>query len=93
MSSATALTNRVGLLTLGILGIDGRRQLAVTTYCVQSFFDAYLKSPGVSRLRISSLLCPELQVLEYAVEEFILVGKPKMLSYGRGGAGQEGREA
>src|SRR5260370_11767193 len=28
------------LRTLGAVGIDGRRQLAVTTYCVHSFFDA-----------------------------------------------------
>lgn len=48
----------------GKLGIDGRRQLAVTAYCVHSFFDAYLKGPGVSRLEISSPLYPEIQVLE-----------------------------
>jgi len=52
------------LRMLGILGIDGRRQLAVTAYCVHSFFDAYLKGPGVSRLKISSPLYPEIQVLE-----------------------------
>ena len=52
------------LRKLGILGIDGRRQLAVTTYCVHSFFDAYLKGPSVSRLKISSPLYPEIQVLE-----------------------------
>jgi hypothetical protein len=28
------------LRRLGILGIDGRRQLAVTAHCVHSFFDA-----------------------------------------------------
>ncbi len=49
---------------LGILGIDGRRQLAVTAYCLRSFFDAYLKGAGVSRLKISSPLYPEIQVLE-----------------------------
>jgi predicted dienelactone hydrolase len=48
----------------GIVGIDGRRQLAVTAYCVHSFFDAYLKGTGVSRLQISSPLYPEIQVLE-----------------------------
>ena len=37
------------LRMLGILGIDGRRQLAVTAYYVHNFFDAYLKVPGVSR--------------------------------------------
>ena len=52
------------LRMLGELGIDGRRQLAVTAYCVHSFFDAYLKGPGVSRLEISSPLYPEIQVLE-----------------------------
>jgi dienelactone hydrolase len=48
----------------GLLGIDGRRQLAVTAYCVHSFFDAYLKGTSVSRLTISSPLYPEIQVLE-----------------------------
>ena len=47
-----------------MLDIDGRRQLAVTTYCVHSFFDAYLKGEGDSRLEISSPLYPEIQVLE-----------------------------
>jgi hypothetical protein len=37
------------LRMLGILGIDGRRQLAVTADCVHNFFDAHLKAPGVSR--------------------------------------------
>jgi hypothetical protein len=49
---------------LGKLGIDGRRQLAVTTYCVHTFFDMYLKGAGGSRLRISSLRYPEIHVLE-----------------------------
>ncbi len=52
------------LRMLGMLGIDGRRQLAVTVYCVHSFFDAYLKGPSVSRLKISSPLYPEIKVLE-----------------------------
>ncbi|MBI3681181.1 MAG: family membership [Acidobacteria bacterium] len=52
------------LRMLGMLGIDGRRQLAVTAYCVHSFFDAYLKGASVSRLKISSPLYPEIQVLE-----------------------------
>src|SRR3979409_1014266 len=52
------------LRMLGIVGIDGRRQLAVTAYCLHSFFDAYLREAGVSRLRISSPLYPEIQVLE-----------------------------
>ena len=52
------------LRMLGIVGIDGRRQLAVTTYCVHSFFDAYLKGAGVSKPEISSSLYPEIKVLE-----------------------------
>jgi dienelactone hydrolase len=52
------------LRMLGIVDIDGRRQLAVTAYCVHSFFDAYLKRAGVSQLQISSALYPEIQVLE-----------------------------
>jgi dienelactone hydrolase len=54
-----------GLLrVVGKLGIDGRRQLAVTSYCVDSFFDAYLKRAGVSRVMISSPRYPEIEVLE-----------------------------
>ena len=54
-----------GLLRiLGKLGIDGDRQLAVTAYCVRSFFDAYLKGPGDSRVDISSPLYPEIQVIQ-----------------------------
>src|SRR5579872_1558983 len=46
-----------GVLRLfGKLGIDGRRQLAITAYCVHSFFDANLKGTSVSRLNISSPL-------------------------------------
>jgi predicted dienelactone hydrolase len=52
------------LRMLGILGIDGRRQLAVTSYCLHSFFDVYLEKTGPSRLKISSPLYPEIQVLE-----------------------------
>ena len=52
------------LRMLGMVGIDGRRQLAVTAYCVHSFFDAYLKGASVSRLKISSPLYPEIQYLD-----------------------------
>jgi hypothetical protein len=48
---------------LGVIGIDGGRQLAVTEYCLRSFFDAYLKGTSVSRLNISSPLYPEIQAL------------------------------
>jgi predicted dienelactone hydrolase len=51
------------LRILGGLGIDGRRQLVVTAYCVRSFFDAYLKGAGGSRPNMSSPLYPEIQVL------------------------------
>jgi dienelactone hydrolase len=50
------------LRMLGLVGIDGRRQLAVTAYCVHSFFDAYLKGES-SRPRISSKRYPEIQWL------------------------------
>jgi predicted dienelactone hydrolase len=54
-----------GFLRLsGRLGIDARRQLAVTTYCVHSFFDAYLKGTGSARSCISSPLYPEIKILE-----------------------------
>jgi predicted dienelactone hydrolase len=52
------------LRMFGVIGIDRRRQLAVTTYCVHSFFDAYLNGADVTRLEISSPLYPEIQVLE-----------------------------
>ena len=51
------------LRAAGVLGIDGRRQLAVAAYCVRSFLDAHLKasdSPPV----LSSTLFPEIQVLD-----------------------------
>jgi platelet-activating factor acetylhydrolase isoform II len=54
---------RGALRLFGLLGIDGRRQLAVTAYCVRTFFDAYLKGARSSPLRISSPLYAEIQVL------------------------------
>jgi hypothetical protein len=52
-----------GLLRLfGQLGISGRRQLAITTYCVYRFFDAQLKGTGRTRPEISSAAFPEIQV-------------------------------
>jgi predicted dienelactone hydrolase len=54
-----------GLLRVfGRLGMSGRRQLAVTAYCVRSFFDTYLESAGGSRLNIASPLYPELHIRE-----------------------------
>src|SRR5438046_2664856 len=52
------------LRMIGILGIDGRRQLAITAYCLHRFFDAYLKGLRGARLHVSSLLYPALPVLE-----------------------------
>jgi pimeloyl-ACP methyl ester carboxylesterase len=52
------------LRLLGKLRIDARRQLAVTTYCVHTFFDHFLKGPGSSALNIVSPLYPEIQGLE-----------------------------
>ena len=46
------------------LGIDGDRQLAVTAYCLRSFFDAHLRQGGASRPEIPSPLYPELQVVD-----------------------------
>jgi hypothetical protein len=49
------------LRLLGKLSIDGDRQLAVTTYCLHTFFDAYLQSSSVSPPKIASPLYPEIQ--------------------------------
>ncbi len=51
------------LRAAGKLGIDGDRQLAVTAYCLHTFFDANLKR-YVSPLMISSSLYREIQVVE-----------------------------
>jgi dienelactone hydrolase len=64
-SDGALLKSQIALGTLRLLhvvGIDGRRQLAATAYCVHTFFDAYLKSPGISQLNISSPLYPEIHV-------------------------------
>lgn len=52
------------LRALGKLGIDARRQLAVTTYCVHTLFDHYLKGTAGSSLNVSSPEYPEIQILE-----------------------------
>jgi len=49
------------LRTVGIVGIDGRRQLTVTSYCLRSFFDAFLKGSGNSTFTLKSPLYPEIQ--------------------------------
>lgn len=52
------------LKTLGILRIEGRRQLAVTVDCLHSFFDEYLMGTGSARMEILSSLYPEIQAFE-----------------------------
>jgi predicted dienelactone hydrolase len=52
------------LRMFGVVGIDGRRQLQVTAYCVHRFFDAYLSEASAGPLRITSPLYPEIQLLE-----------------------------
>ena len=52
------------LRLFGVVGLDGRRQLAVTAYCVHTFFDAYLRNGGASRRGIASPRYPEIQVLK-----------------------------
>jgi predicted dienelactone hydrolase len=54
-----------GVLRLsGQLGIEGRRQLTVTAYCVHSFFDTYLKGTTAPPPKLSSPLYPEIQVIK-----------------------------
>ena len=48
------------LRMLGIVRLDGRRQVAVTAHCVHSFFDVYLNEAPASELR-SLLECPEIE--------------------------------
>lgn len=54
----------IGALRLaGVVGINGRRQLAVTAYCLRSFFNAHLGRGGPTELNLSSPLYPEIHVL------------------------------
>jgi dienelactone hydrolase len=39
------------LRTLGIVRLDGRRQIAVTAHCISTFFDVYLKGAPASELK------------------------------------------
>ena len=50
------------LRLLRVLGIDGRRQLAVTAFCVHSFFDDYLKNEPRSGLKLDLPLYPEIEL-------------------------------
>jgi dienelactone hydrolase len=49
---------------LGRLGIDGDRQLAITSYCTRTFFDSYLNSERGSPPAFSSAVYPEIQTVE-----------------------------
>jgi predicted dienelactone hydrolase len=51
------------LMTVGVLKLDGRRQVAITTYTVHRFFDAYLKPRPAAPLNLLSPQYPELQPL------------------------------
>ncbi len=51
------------LRLIGAIGIDGRRQLQITAWCLRTFFDAYLKGPGESPPRLVTPAFPELQTL------------------------------
>jgi predicted dienelactone hydrolase len=51
------------LRTLGVIRLDGRRQLAVASHCIVSFFDVYLKGSPASRLE-SQREYPEIQYFE-----------------------------
>jgi predicted dienelactone hydrolase len=48
----------------GILGMDGDRQIAVTAYCVRTFFDRYLKGEGSSPLAFPLAVYPEIERLQ-----------------------------
>jgi dienelactone hydrolase len=50
------------LRRFGALHIDGRRQLAITAYCLRSFFDAYVKAAGATAPAMASRDYPELLV-------------------------------
>lgn len=49
------------LRLLKVVRIDGRRQLAVTAWCVRTFFDVYLKGADGARLKIPSPGYPEIE--------------------------------
>ena len=54
----------LGALRLtGVVGIDGPRQLAVTAYCLRTFFNVHLRGSGQLPLNLSSPLYPEIHVL------------------------------
>jgi alpha-beta hydrolase superfamily lysophospholipase len=50
------------LRTFGILELDGRRQLALTAYCVRAFFDVHLRGAPASGFKNPSE-CPEIEIM------------------------------
>lgn len=50
------------LRTLGIVRLDGRRQIAVTAQCISTFFDVYLKGAPSAELK-SRLEFPEVEFM------------------------------
>jgi predicted dienelactone hydrolase len=53
-----------GLRLIGVLKLDGRRQVAITRYAVRGFFDAYLKQKFTGKLNLLSAQYPELKALD-----------------------------
>jgi pimeloyl-ACP methyl ester carboxylesterase len=54
---------RGALRLLGRLRIDARRQLAATSYCLRTFFEAHLNGPAGTRPDIPSSLAPEVRLV------------------------------
>ena len=50
------------LRTLGIVSLDGRRQIAVTAHCIRTFFDVHLKGAPASELKSQSEY-PEIEII------------------------------
>jgi dienelactone hydrolase len=48
--------------TTGRLGMDGPRQLGITSYCLRNFFDAYLKQANGKAPQMNVSLYPEIQI-------------------------------
>lgn len=53
-----------GLLTLGIVGIDGARQMNDTALLIRAFFDRHLKGSASSIIPAASALYPEIRALD-----------------------------
>lgn len=53
----------------GRLGMSGPRQLAITSYCLRSFFDAYLKGANDLPAKIPSRVYPEIQVAQGSIAD------------------------